>query len=39
MVILTQDQKMVHWEVLKDNVQTIEDSSGHSVTETRDGTV
>ena len=39
MVILSQGQKMVHWEVLKDIGQTIEDSSGHSVAETRDGTV
>jgi len=36
---VTQKQQTVQCEVLTDSGQTVEDSSGHSDTETTDGTV
>ena len=39
MDIVTQNQQTVHCEVLTDSGQTVEDSSGHSDTVPRDGTV
>jgi len=39
MDIVTENQQTVHSEVLTDSVITVEDSSGHSETESKDGTL